>query len=78
MPMIDLHQEVMVVDLFALEGITRCPLNGIGVSGPAAGNKISDASVFMALIVVHVSGEHHETGRGVSLAILQYLSQSFL
>ena len=43
----------------------RGTLNGIGVSRASTRDEVSDAAVLVALVVVHMPGEHHETGASV-------------
>src|SRR5215471_13781610 len=53
----DFDQDVVVVDLAALIGITCGASDGISVGAASTGHKISDAAVFVALIVVDVAGK---------------------
>src|SRR5215831_8217775 len=53
----DFDQDVVVVDLAALIRITGSASDGISVGAASAGHKISDAAVFVALIVVDVAGK---------------------
>src|SRR5215471_9518823 len=55
----DFHQQVVVVDFAALKRITRNPSDGIGVGAAPASHEISDAAVFVALIVVDVAGKDY-------------------
>ena len=64
--LIHLDQQVVIVYFLALKRIVRRALNRICVSCASARNKISHAAMLVALIVVHVSGKHHDavTERG--------------
>src|SRR5579863_9685251 len=74
--MIHVNQQVVVVDFLALKGIVPSPLNGIGMRRSSAAYKVSNAVVFMALIIVDVSGKDHDAERSVSLAGLQHFRKS--
>ena len=52
----------MIVNFLALIRIVRGASDWIGVSTSSTGNKIDDAAMFVALIVMHVSGEDNEAG----------------
>ena len=69
--MVHFEQEVVVVDLLALEGIVACTLDGIGVGASSTRNEVSDASVPEALVVMNVAGEDHELGADASLPLLK-------
>src|SRR5579864_2960720 len=75
---VNLNQQVMVIYLLALKRIIGRALDGIGVSSTPSGNKIGDALVFMAFVVVHVSGEDHNAEASVSLALLKHPGQYLL
>jgi hypothetical protein len=75
--MIDLDQQIVVVDFFALIEIARSTLDWIGVGAGSSGHKVGYAAVFVALVVVDVSGEDYETGAGARLAVFQKFRQVF-
>jgi hypothetical protein len=52
--MVDFDQKVVVVDLLALERVARGTLDGVGMSRASSTYEISDAAMFVALIVVYV------------------------
>ena len=75
---IDLHQQVVVIDALSVERVIRCSLDWVRPRAAATGHKIGHPVVFLMLVIVHVSREHHEASMGTALPILQYLSQQVL
>src|SRR5260370_1338787 len=68
---IDFHLQVVVVHILTLERIVRRAFDRISVRSRAAGHKISDPSVLVTFVVMHVSGENNHPGAEVLLAGFQ-------
>ena len=71
MSSMDLDEQVMVVDAFVLVWILLCTRNGVGMGAAASGDKISDAVVFMAFVVVNMSVEDDDSRPHLFLPFLQ-------
>ena len=69
--MIDLNQQVVIIHLLALKGIVCSSRDRVSVRRPASGDKICDAAMLVALVVVDVPAEHHHAEMCVRLSFLQ-------
>jgi hypothetical protein len=68
----------MVVDFFTLERIILGAFNRISVCSGAAGHKISDATVLMAFVIMHVSRENDYPNAQALLPRFQHLGKLLL
>jgi hypothetical protein len=68
-------QQVMVIYLLTLKRIVGRTLNWIRVSSASPRDKINDAAVFMALVVMHVPGKDDDAEASVRLALFEQLCQ---
>ena len=75
---IDFHLQVVVVHILTLEGISGRAFNRISVRSRTARHKISDASVLVTFVVMHVSGEDDDPGAEVLLPRFQKSRQFLL
>ena len=75
--MVHLDEQVVIVDFFTLIGIGGSALNWIRVGAGSSGHKVGYAAVFVALVVVDVSGEDYEAGASVGLTVLERFSEVF-
>jgi len=73
-----LHQQVVVVNALALEGITGLPLDGICVSAASSGHEVEHTAVLMAFIVVNMPGEYDEACTRRGLTPLEHLRKVLL
>src|SRR6185312_11699572 len=78
MLMLHLYEEVMVVHLFTLEGIVGGTLDGICMSCASPRNEIRNAAMFVALVIMHVSGEYKKTSTSLTLPFFKHLRQLLL
>ena len=72
------QEQVVIIDFLALEWVIRSALDGIRVRASATSHKISDAAMFVPLVVVYMPGEDHDAIRGVGLACFQHGSEILL
>src|SRR5579862_1190130 len=75
---IDIHVQIVIVHFLTLKGIVLRAFNRIRVRAGATGHKVSDASVFVALIVVNVPGKNDDAGAHINLPSFQQVRHFFL
>ena len=73
----DLDQDVVVIDLLALERIISGAPYRISVGAAAAGYKVSNSAALVPFIVMHMTGEH-DNSRVPRFLLFFQISRKFL